>query len=63
MVFSNAEEAQNVFLDKEHEINGKMVEVKRAISKDVSKGMSGEFSFENLSLIFSTMRGEALSSS
>ena len=26
VVFSNAEEAQNVFLDKEHEINGKMYE-------------------------------------
>lgn len=34
VVFSNAEEAQNVFADKEHEINGKTVEVKRAISKD-----------------------------
>lgn len=37
VVFSNAEEAQNVFADKEHEINGKTVEVKRAISKDQMK--------------------------
>ena len=35
VVFSNAEDAENVFLDKDHEINGKTVEVKRAISKDV----------------------------
>ena len=36
VVFSNPEDAENVFEDKGHEINGKIVDVKRAISKDVS---------------------------
>jgi RNA recognition motif-containing protein len=34
VVFSNAEDAESVFEDKGHEINGKIVDVKRAISKD-----------------------------
>ena len=41
-MFSNAEDAESVFEDKErHKINGKEVDVKRAISKDVSYAFIG----------------------